>query len=248
MYRLVNDHPINDLMDILLFHHQFELIHPFVANLILQFRNKKQIRKERIKMRNFVLILTIMLVFVLVACNDQSESTVDPADDNSNQDESVDNGADEPEAESDKEPVSLQVLKVDDAAGITIENNETYQVIQETVDAEPYMGDENDISLYPFDMVESEDGASSLLFLVINRLDDPIRNLIFSLTFGNDEGDYIFEDHVIDLPEEYMGILEDNGVVPVLIDVEGDHEDLFNSLTLDNLYLEIDDVGIDFVE
>ncbi|MEI3612256.1 Fic family protein [Pseudogracilibacillus sp. SO30301A] len=29
MYRLVNEHPINDLMDILSFHHQFELIHPF---------------------------------------------------------------------------------------------------------------------------------------------------------------------------------------------------------------------------
>lgn len=199
-------------------------------------------------MRKLVLILTMMLVFVLVACNDQSEDTVDPAKDNGNRDESVDNGAGESEAESDKEPVSLQVLKIDDDAGITIENNETYQVIQETVDAEPYMGDENDISLYPFDMVENEDGTSSLLFLVINRLDDPIRNLIFTLTFGNDEGDYIFEDHVIDLPEEYMGILDDNGVVPVLIDVEEDYEDLFNSLTLDNLYLELDDIGIEFVE
>lgn len=29
MYRLVNNHPINNLMDILAFHHQFELIHPF---------------------------------------------------------------------------------------------------------------------------------------------------------------------------------------------------------------------------
>lgn len=29
MYHLVNEHPINDLMDILSFHHQFQLIHPF---------------------------------------------------------------------------------------------------------------------------------------------------------------------------------------------------------------------------
>jgi len=148
--------------------------------------------------------------------------------------------------ETEKEPLTLQLLKADEDAGMTLENNEIYQWIQAEIDADPFMGDEDDLSLYPFDIVESEDGSSSLMFLVINRLDNPIQNLIFSLTFGNDEGEYIFDDVVVDLPETYLGILDKNGVVPILVDMDAADEELFQSLTLDNVYLKLDNIGIDF--
>lgn len=201
-------------------------------------------------MRTILFSILIFTALFMVGCGGQPDDQSEQTNDNETVIEdnvSYEQGGENME-QNDNEALTLQVLKQDEDEGITIENNEIYQVIQETVDEDPYMGDENDLSLYPFDIVEYEDETSSLLFLVINRLDNPIRNLIFTLTFGNNEGDYIFEDHVVDLPEDYLGVLDKNGVVPILVDIEGDHRDLFDSLTQENVYLNLDDVGIDFVE
>ena len=102
--------------------------------------------------------------------------------------------------------LSLQVLKEDEEAGIKIDNNELYQVLQAEIEANPLMGDPDDLSLFPYDIVEYEDGSAAILFLVINRLEHPIENLFMVLTFGNDEGDYIFDETSVDLPQEYMGV------------------------------------------
>lgn len=49
----------------------------------------------------------------------------------------------------------------------------------------------------------------------------------------------------VDLPEDYLGVIEKDGAVPLLIDIDEEGEKIFASLNMDNLYLELDDVGID---
>ena len=147
-----------------------------------------------------------------------------------------------------RKELTLQVLKQDEDEGLTLENNEIYQIIQQEIELDPLMGEQGGISLYPYDVVEFEE-VSSLLFLVINRLDKPINNLIFNLTLGNEEEKvYIFDEHQVDLPQKYLGVLEKDGVVPILLDIDEEDEALFSGLTMNNVLLELDNVGIEFVE
>lgn len=226
-------------------------------------------------MKKLVFIVMVIGVFVLTGCGSKSDSEadkgkeepmaetkeenkVDDKEKEESKEESEDKGKVEEKTEdnggkdvsdSDKQEVTLQVLKQDEEEGLTIENSELYQAIQAEVEADPLMGEPNDLSLFPFDIVEFEDGSSSLMFLVINRLDKPIQNLVFNLTFGNGEDkSYIFEDHQVDLPEDYLGVLEKDGVVPILLEIEKEDEALFAELTMDNVLLELENVGIDFVE
>jgi len=209
-------------------------------------------------MKKFLFMLAaVMTMLFVVGCGAKTDNGADNTNDDTDTTETTDTTVDEGETEdeggedveqNENGELTLQVLQADQDEGITIENNELYQILQEAVDADPLMGDPNDLSLFPFDIVEYDDGSSSLIMLVINRLDNPIRNLIFTLTFGNDEGDYIFDDHLVDLPEEYLGVLDTEGVVPILLDIEDGDEELFNTLTLENVYLKLDDVGIDFAD
>lgn len=211
------------------------------------------------------LLLTFMMVgaLVLTACGSKTDSGSDDkekeepvaeAEEESTTDK--DNEAEEKEEDGGEDvstnengELTLQLLKQDEEDGLTLENNELYQAIAEEVEADPLMGEPNDLSLYPFDIVEFEDGTSSLMFLVINRLDKPIKNIVFDLTFGNKEDDtYIFEGHQVDLPEDYLGGLDKDGVVPILLEIEEDDEALYSELTMDNVLLELENVGIDFEE
>lgn len=110
------------------------------------------------------------------------------------------------------------------------------------------MGDANDLSLYPYSVIEKEDGGNAALFLVINRLGKPIENLIFDLTLGNQNDEYVYENMEVDLPGEVIGVLDHNGVIPILLDIEEQDIDLFLTLEQDNIHLQLDNVGIDFKE
>ncbi|HZW68780.1 MAG TPA: hypothetical protein VFF20_09265 [Pseudogracilibacillus sp.] len=217
-------------------------------------------------MRKFTLVFAVMMTMLfLVACgneptmksddttNDDSTTTVE---ENKKEEIAKEDGEENVEEEAAKEDgeenekgeLSLQVLKTDQDDGLTIENNEIYKTLDEAVAADPLMGKDKDLSLYPYDLLEYEDGSTALILLVINRLEKPIRNLAFKLTFGNDEGEYIFDKLPVDLPEDYLGVLDTEGVVPVFLQLKDEEKDFFATLTEENVYLKLDDVGIDFVD
>ena len=144
--------------------------------------------------------------------------------------------------------LTLQVLNVDKQAGITVDNNEFYQAVSEVIKANPQMGAPNDFSLYPYSVLENNEGEPAVLCLVINRLEKPIQQIIFDLTLGTKDGEYIFNDVAVDLPEEYMGILERDSVVPILLNIEEKDVDLFHELDDENVLLKMENFTIDFVE
>jgi len=89
-----------------------------------------------------------------------------------------------------------------------------------------------------------------ILFDVVsfNRLKDTIHNISFYLTFGNQDGEYIFEETEIELTEDVKGILEKNSAVPFFMDITEDDEELFYSMDNESVYIQMDDFTIDFVE
>lgn len=217
-------------------------------------------------MKRFLLMLMVVLVVALAGCGnllgkktpppeeegkteEQTEVDQEDADEaTADVDEEEDVDEEDMAQEGDKEELDLQILKVDEEEGITAENNEIYQAVQAEIDADPYMGDADDFSLFPYDVVEFEDESVSVMFLAINRLDKPIRNMSFDLTLGNQDGDYIFENTEIDLPEELIGELDTDSVVPFFADITEEDVDLFYSLDMENLHLDMDNFKIDFVE
>ncbi len=215
-------------------------------------------------MKKLILILSFILVLGLAACgNKTSNDTSDKENEtdeveveeseNNNSDDSNTEGKNQYEGEElaegeEKEDLTLQVLKVDEEDGITIENNEFYQAIQAEIENDPKMGDQDDFSLLPLDVAYFEDDSISLMFLAINRLKDPIKNIAFDLTLGNQDGEYIFENYEIDLTEDYIGVLEKNGAIPFFVDINEEDEEIFSTLTDENVHMEMDNFRIDFVE
>lgn len=215
-------------------------------------------------MKKLILILSFILVLGLAACGNETNNDVNDTEnetdevevaetENNNSGESNTEGKNQYEGEElaegeEKEDLTLQVLKVDEEDGITIENNEFYQAIQAEIENDPKMGDHDDFSLLPLDVVYFEDDSISLMFLAINRLKDPIRNIAFDFTFGNQDGEYIFENFEVDLTEDYIGTLEKNGAIPFFLDITEEDEELFYTLSDENVHMEMDNFRIDFVE
>ena len=146
------------------------------------------------------------------------------------------------------EKLTLHVLKVDEDAGITVANNAFYQAVLEVIETDPKMGAPNDFSIFPYSVLENKDGDPSLLCLVINRLEKPIKNLVFDFTFGKQDGEHIFNHMEVSLPHEYMGILDKDAAAPILLNMNEEDVELFYTIDQNNVHLEMDNFGIDFLE
>lgn len=142
-------------------------------------------------------------------------------------------------SEEANEELTLQMLKVDEEAGLTLADNEFYQAIQATIDAEPHMGETNDFSILPLSTIDFEDDGKALLFLAINRTQNPLKNVAFELTFGHQDGTYILENEEVDLSEDYIGVLEENSAIPFFLDITDEDEEIFKKLTNENTLMEM---------
>ena len=203
-------------------------------------------------MKKTQLFIMLVIIVLLAGCSEKTQDKLNELGESSKTDgeeETVNNvEASDDMTESASEDLTLQLLKVDEEDGITIDDNEIYQAIQAEIDSDPKMGVPNDFSLFPFDVVYFDDGGITLLFLAINRLDKPIRNMAFDLTLGNEDGDYIFADTEVDLPEDLIGTLEVDSAIPFYLDITEEDEELFYTLDQENVLLNMENFKIDFVE
>ncbi|WP_106496028.1 hypothetical protein [Lentibacillus sp. Marseille-P4043] len=201
-------------------------------------------------MKKAFLLSAIVLVLFLAACSDPKE---DKAENNQKQDQKTETQAKEKtnsneEAADEVDNLVLQLQKQDEEAGVTVESNSIYSILDEAIKADPQMGVPNDFSLYPFDISINPDGSHSIIFLAINRLKDPIKNVSFNMTFGNKNGEYIWEDSETSLPEKQFGVIQPDHAVPYMLDVTPEQEKIFDGLTNDNVYLKVNNFNMDVVE
>jgi hypothetical protein len=202
-------------------------------------------------MRKIVLSFFCIVTIGLVGCMQQEKGAVVTDSEDNTEEAIVSEGINNSgvgDATRQIEDLKLHIQKVDQEAGITAENNDLYSQLNEVIKADPKAGIPNDFSVYPHDIVYFDDGSSSVLFIGVNRLDAPIRNISFDLTLGNKSGEYIFDAEPVALTEDFIGILEKDSAVPFLIEITPEEEALFMELTEDNVELRLDNANIDLVE
>ncbi len=145
----------------------------------------------------------------------------------------------EDEQQVEKKTISLQLLKADEEAGVTMKNSEVYKELNRMILENPDIGIENDFSIYIVDIVDSGSEAASLLFLGINRLDEPIKNISFTYTLGHENGNFVWKDIEVNLPEVDTGMIESHRAVPFSLGITAEQEALIDLLEQDNQVVEI---------
>ncbi|MBO1001605.1 hypothetical protein ACFSKI_16300 [Pseudogracilibacillus auburnensis] len=202
----------------------------------------------------------LILVLILTGCmsifgddekktnkvEDNATSEETNAEDADKKDEELNSEKDESEEKDrdatagEKADLTLQVTKVDADDGITIENNDIYQQLDQMVKENPQDGDANDFSLFLIDFVEFEDDELQLLFLGINRLDKPIKNISFDFTLGYEDGEYVWEDLNVSIPEDEFGAIKVDHAMPILLPVTEEQIEIINEINFDNQIFEME--------
>ena len=139
-----------------------------------------------------------------------------------------------------KEALSLQLLKADEEAGVTIENSEVYKELNRMITENRDMGLANDFSINIIDIVDSGTENASLLFLAVNRLDEPMKNITFDYTLGHDNGEFVWEGVEVNLTEQDTGIIQPNHAVPFSLSITPEQEALIDTLEQDNQVVKME--------
>ncbi|MFA8440156.1 hypothetical protein [Pueribacillus sp. YX66] len=158
----------------------------------------------------------------------------------------------EPETRGEKEveDVQLQVSKMDEEAGVTTENNEIYQYLDQMVKEDPKMGIPNDFSIHIVDIVEGydDDTHATILFLGVNRLPKAMKNISFNYTLGTEDGEYMWKGVEVMLSESEVGIIKPNHAVPYSLEITPEQEEIYMKLEQDNTIMNMENFDFELVE
>lgn len=181
-------------------------------------------------MKKTLFLLTVV-VLLLAGCASKDDNKQQGAE------EKVDKTV---EQQVKQETLSFQLLKADEEAGVTIENSEVYKELNRMIKENPDMGLANDFSINIIDIVDSGTENASLLFLAINRLDEPMKNISFDYTLGLDTGEFVWEGVEVNLSEQDTGIIQPNHAVPFSLDITAEQEALIDKIEQDNQVVKMD--------
>lgn len=182
---------------------------------------------------------------------DDHQKSDDEADDKDNLESTGSTEDDDEFVESseDNADLTLQVTKIDEEAGATIDNNENYQMLNEVILDNPKLGTPNDFSMYTIDFdKEIYRQTMQIYFFGINRLDTPIKNIRFKITLGTTDGEYVWEDMPVTISDDIFGTFKPDHTMPIMLDVTEEELDVFEKITKENQVFEIDDFNFDMDE
>ena len=151
---------------------------------------------------------------------------------------------DEENVKKDKEQqmLSMQVLKADEANGVTLEE-EMYQQLSGLIEANPDIGVADDFSIHGIDLVKTKEGESVMLFLGINKLEKGIKDITLEYTLGvetDGKVEFIFDSEEINLLEPFAGVIQPNHAIPFTVPVTPEGEELIHLMTEENKTMKIE--------
>ncbi len=142
------------------------------------------------------------------------------------------------------EPLKIQLQKYDEG-GITDPGaEELYAGLEKWAAENPDGGIEQDFSIQVLGITAN----SSMLFVAINRLGFPVKNVSFVYSLGVREGELIWNRVRIHLSEDQTGIIMPNRAMPFLLDLSPEQEALFDRMTESNQVGELDFFTYDRME
>ncbi len=101
--------------------------------------------------------------------------------------------------------------------------------VQDILDLAAAGSIENDISIYWTGVAEQQGSEENFegVFLLMNRTGSDFKNIEFGFTLEDENGNVVFEDQTITLPEEEFGVLRDGTMMPVYVSVPDEGEAAF---------------------
>src|SRR5690606_12699837 len=110
-------------------------------------------------------------------------------------------------------------------------------------------GAPNDFSMLSVSMMVDENGNQQMLFLGVNRIGTPVKNVTFEITLGSTEGDMVWENLPVTLDEEFTGVIENNAALPIFLPVTSQGQiDVMQTISQENLVMEINNFNFERVE
>lgn len=194
-------------------------------------------------MKKLSVFLLISLLLLLTACSETTGSSNKDKQIRNNEKESVLNNENE-----EKEDLTLQILKEDEEAGLTIENSEIYQIANDAIKENPKLGDENTFTMYLVDSLSNDAGEKVLLFLAINRFPESMKNITFDFTVGNENAGFVWNKLKVTLPEKNIGSIQKNGAVPIIIPISKEKFATLSELKKEGQEIKLENFKYEIVE
>jgi len=190
------------------------------------------------------LLLTLLLI-VSVACGktdeineNAREETAEPVGEQQENNEIE-------EADEDEGTLTLQLLRLDEENGETIEGHNIYSELDQIVKDNPDMGRDNDFSVFVVNSIYDQDENPQILCLVINRLSYPIKNLAFDYTLGTQDGEYVFDELHVTMDEETAGVLQPNSTFPLVLPITPEQDEVLQTINEDNQLVKVENFEFD---
>lgn len=138
------------------------------------------------------------------------------------------------------DPLSLQVLAVHDRDDVEMDEYhlELYEGIKHTIQQNQEMGLPGEFSLQSYRVFENYQGPF-YVFLGINRMDKPIKNVSFEMDLGDNTGNMLWKNDTIYLSEEETGVIAPNKVVPIMLPITDEIVEKAETVDFDNLKMEM---------
>lgn len=137
--------------------------------------------------------------------------------------------------------LSFVIPKENADKGQTLDNNPLMAQFEQLVSENPDMGFNNDVTVMYSGVYDEVDGNTLAYFFVINKTELTLKNIHYKLSYGNKDGEMVWDQNESLVAEEIFGPLEPNAVLPLTMTVPKDKVDLFFSITNENLSIWLDD-------
>ncbi|EDP67578.1 hypothetical protein CAT7_02407 [Carnobacterium sp. AT7] len=137
--------------------------------------------------------------------------------------------------------LSLVIPKQNADKGQTFDNNPLMAQFKQLVLDSPYMGFDNDVTVMYSGLYDENDTNTLAYFFVINKTDIAMKNIQYKLSYGNKNGEMVWDQKYSILEEEVFGPLEPNAVLPLTMTVPKEKTDLFFSIMKDDAAIRLDE-------
>lgn len=153
--------------------------------------------------------------------------------------------SEESAVETSKDELSLVIPKQNTDNGQTFDNNPLMAEFQQLVTEHPDMGFNNDVTVMYSGLYDNTEGDTAAYFFVINKTDIEMKNIRYQLSYGNKDGEMVWDKEAVILREDIFGPLKPNTVLPLTMTVPKGKTDLFFSITNENLSIKLDEFNFE---
>ncbi|WP_407371479.1 hypothetical protein [Carnobacterium sp.] len=153
--------------------------------------------------------------------------------------------SEESAVETSEDELSLVIPKQNADNGQTFDNNPLMAEFQQLVMEHPDMGFNNDVTVMYSGLYDKTDGDTLAYFFIINKTDLEIKNIHYQLSYGNKDGEMVWDKEAVILKENIFGPLKPNVVLPLTMTVPKGKVDLFFSITNENLSIKLDEFNFE---